>query len=171
MYIILIVIQIVNVVANCEILIDSKKLHDTVIKWKKIEYKPNGFPGIQYHDKNGTISIFNSGKINANGFKSKENAISALNNIIDRISKHIECKIIKKPSVHLYVASVQYNKKLNWNKLRKMPEFVKRVQGFTCLQLKFQDINVLAYKQHCVIQGKSMDEINKIVKRLEKTCN
>ena len=162
--------QIDNVVATASVTkFDTKH----IVYWPMVEFRPNGYPGICVHEKNITLSIFDSGKIVSKGSKDPDTAINSILYFIKRLKKSgLKVAIKSKPVINMVVSHVNFEPKiLDITRLKELPEFHKEIKRFACIQLKFKEGNVQVYKSKLVISTRRIEDISRLVKRLRRyTC-
>lgn len=162
----MIVVEITNVVAKAAISGWSK---DTILgKIADAQYRPNGFPAICIMQKKATVSLFDSGKITSMGSKSIQGALESINDFCKRLKSFgMKIRIDAKPTVSMITSKVSLGRKINISSLRGMPEFKKDVDRFSCIQIVFDDADVMAYESYLKISAKNEQNIISTAKKID----
>ncbi len=166
----MITVQIDNVVTTAQV---TRFNTNSIVYWPKVEFRPNGYPGICIHERHVTLSVFDSGKIVSKGSKGTKDAIQSILDFIQRLKKSgIKVSLKSKPTISMIVAHVRFEpKRLDIQRLKELPEFHKEIKRFASIQLKFKEGNVQAYESKIVISSTSIDDITRIAKKMRRyTC-
>ncbi len=164
-----------NVVASCQT--GSKiPLARIAMEIEGIEYEPEQFPGLvlRLDQPRSAALIFGSGKIVCTGTKSPDQAVEAVNNLIEIMKGiGIDVKGVESVEIQNIVASASLGKSVNLNRIAFELEGTEyEPEQFPGLVYRMyeEDVVFLIFTSGKVIctGGKSIEQIERSIERLKK---
>ncbi len=164
-----------NVVASCQT--DSKiPLARIAMEIEGIEYEPEQFPGLvlRLSEPKAAALIFSSGKIVCTGTKSPDQAMEAVNNLIELMkSIGIDIGGVKSIDIQNIVASASLGKEVNLNKIAfelEGTEYEPEQFPGLVYRMDEEDVVFLIFTSGKIIctGGKSLEQIERSIEKLKK---